>query len=445
MVVTALLAMVAASASVDAAAGDAAEAPAQYSRTVLLTPADMFRLADAARERGDFDTAASIYDALQGNPDSDIRTEARFRHARQMLGEKRNRDAALLLRRLLDDRPDATAARLELAHTLQLLGDPAAALRELRAVEASGLPPAVARLVDRYSQALRALRPLGASLEVALAPDSNINRATRSGTLGTIFGDFDIDRDNKAKSGTGLALRGQAYRRIGLGGRDTSLLVSLSGFADLYRRMRFNDIALDLAAGPELRLGRNQINLELAATQRWFGQKPFMRSARVAGTLTRPLGSAMQLRLTGSAALVDNQLNDLQDGKSYAGTVGLERALSETTGVGLNLSLDREALKDPGYSTTGWRGGLIGWRDMGRMTFTAEADFGRLRADQRLVVFPDKRADRYMRLSLGTTFRQLQWRGFAPIARFSIERNRSTLGFYDYRRTCSEVGVVRAF
>src|SRR4051794_21667316 len=141
MDVTALLAMVAASASVDAAAGDAAEAPAQYSRTVLLTPADMFRLADAARERGDFDTAASIYDALQGNPDSDIRTEARFRHARQMLGEKRNRDAALLLRRLLDDRPDATAARLELAHTLQLLGDPAAALRELRAVEASGLPP----------------------------------------------------------------------------------------------------------------------------------------------------------------------------------------------------------------------------------------------------------------------------------------------------------------
>ena len=30
-------------------------------------------------------------------------------------------------------------------------------------------------------------------------------------------------------------------------------------------------------------------------------------------------------------------------------------------------------------------------------------------------------------------------------ARFSIERNRSTVEFYDYRRTRSEVGVVRAF
>ena len=78
-----------------------------------------------------------------------------------------------------------------------------------------GLPPAVARLVDRYSEALRAARPCGASLEIALAPDSNINRATRSDTLGTVLGDFDIDKDSKAKSGTGLSLHGQAYRRFG--------------------------------------------------------------------------------------------------------------------------------------------------------------------------------------------------------------------------------------
>jgi hypothetical protein len=79
------------------------------------------------------------------------------------------------------------------------------------------------------------------------------------------------------------------------------------------------------------------------------------------------------------------------------------------------------------------------------MTFTAGAEFGRLRADERLALFPDRRADRYSRFSLGATFRQLQFRGFAPVARFSIERNRSTVEFYDYRRTRSEVGVVRAF
>jgi len=47
--------------------------------------------------------------------------------------------------------------------------------------------------------------------------------------------------------------------------------------------------------------------------------------------------------------------------------------------------------------------------------------------------------------SMGATFRQLQFQGFAPVARFSIERNRSTVQFYDYRRTRTEIGVVRAF
>jgi len=303
----------------------------------------------------------------------------------------------------------------------------------------------VARLVDRYSEALRAARPTGASIEIALAPDSNINQATRSDTLGTVFGDFDIGKDSKAKSGIGVSLRGQAFHRFGLGGGDDSLLVRLSGFADLYRAARFNDIAVDLAAGPELRLGRNQLNLEVGATQRWFGQKPFMRSARLAATWTRPLGRLTQLRLTGSAARVDNQLNDLQDGRDFSGKAEVEHALSATSGIALTGSLDRQSLKDPGYSTTGWRAGLLGWHDMGRMTLTAGAEFGRLEADERLLLFPDKRADRYSRLSLAATFRQLQWRGFAPLARFTIERNRSTIAFYDFRRTRAELGVVRAF
>ena len=119
--------------------------------------------------------------------------------------------------------------------------------------------------------------------------------------------------------------------------------------------------------------------------------------------------------------------------------------MSATTGVGLNLSATREALNDPGYSTRGWRAGLLGWRDVGRATVTAEAELGRLAADERLALFPDKRADRYSRFSLGVTLRQLEFRGFAPVARFTIERNRSTIEFYDYRRRRTEVGVVRAF
>jgi hypothetical protein len=404
----------------------------------------MFALADELLRRGARGQSIAILELLSRDPEANVRNEARFREAKILAADSQNNRAAILLRRILDDRPDAVPVRLELAGILDKLGDKEGAWRQLRAVQASGLPPAVARLVDRYSEALRAQRPFGASFEISVAPDSNSNRATRSDTLGTVLGDFEVAKDAKAKSGMGLALNGQMYRRLALGS-DDSLLFRLSGLANLYRRTEFNDITADVAVGPDLAFGRNRVQLELGANQRWYGQKRFMRSARIAATASHPLGSRTLVRLSGSAALVDNQLNDLQDGKAYSVRVGVEHALSPAMGIGGNISLDRQSLRDPGYSTSGWRAGLFGWHDVGRMTFSAEAEFGKLHADERLALFPDRRSDRYVSLSLGATFRQLQWHGFAPVSRFTVERNRSTVGFYDYRRVRSEVGVVRAF
>ena len=414
-------------------------------RTVRLTVAEMFKLADLASARGDVATAAGVYAALEQNPDADIRAEARFRHAKQLVWQKRNREAAVLLRRIVDEKPDASVVRLELARLLQVLGDTDAALRELRAAQALGLPPVVARMIDRYSEALRGARPMGASLEVAIAPDSNINHSTRSDTLGTVLGDFEIDDDSKARSGIGLSIRGQAYRRLRMGGGDHSWLVRMGVRGDLYGKSRFNDIAADLVAGPEFQLGRSRANLELGATQRWFGQKPFLRSARIAATWNQPLGRRTQVRLNGSASIVDNHLNDLQDGTVYSGQVAIERTVTATTGLGFTIGVDRQSLRDAGYSTAGWRAGLVGWKDVGRMTLSAGADLGRSNADERLALFPDNRSDRYSRFTLAATFRQFTFQGFAPVARFKIERNRSTIEFYDYKRTRSEFAIVRAF
>jgi outer membrane protein len=299
--------------------------------------------------------------------------------------------------------------------------------------------------VRRYSEALRSHRSFGATFELAIAPDSNISRATRSDTLQTIFGDFVIDEASKARSGTGLALSGVVYRRLALGSSAHDLLLRASGFGDLYRRSRFDDVALDLAAGPELRLGSNQVNLEFGATQRWYGLKPFTRSLRLGATWTRPLGVRTQLRLTGGVARIDNHLNDLQDGKDYSAGLALEHSLSPTLGIGINLAADRLAAKDAGYSTKGWKAGVLAWRELGRATITAEAEVGRLRADDRLVLLPNKRSDRYSRFAIGATFRQFGFGGFSPVARLVIERNRSSIEFYDYRRTRTEFGVTRPF
>lgn len=409
-----------------------------------LSAAQLLRLADAATAKGDLAMAERAYRALIGDPSQEIRLEARYRLA--ILERKRGRltDAASLLRQILDHRPDALPVRLELAGILDKLGDRDGAWRQVRAAQAAGLPPAVARMVDRYSEALRAQRPFGASLEIALAPDSNINRATRSEILGTVLGDFAIADDGKARSGTGVSIQGQIYRRLALNA-DSSLLVRAASSANLYRRTEYNDVAVDVAVGPEISFRRDRLQLELGSTLRWFGQKPFMRSARIALTVSHPLGRRTLFRLTGSGALIDNQLNDLQDGRNWAVQANIERALTPDAGVIVFAGADRQSLKDAAYSTTGWRVGLTGWRDIGRMTLVFGAESGTLNADDRLALFPAARSDRSSRLSVGASFRRLEFRGLAPIVRFSIERNKSNIAFYDYRRVRTEFGVVRAF
>jgi hypothetical protein len=161
--------------------------------------------------------------------------------------------------------------------------------------------------------------------------------------------------------------------------------------------------------------------------------------------VAKPLGRTSQLRFAGAASLVDNRLNALEDGKNYSGEISFEHAFSAITGIALSASGLREALKDPAYSTTSWRVGLLGWREIGRVTLTAGGQIGRLRADDRLALLPAKRVERYARLSLAASFRRLSFQGFAPVARFVIERNKSTIAFYDYRRRRVELGFERAF
>ena len=116
----------------------------------------------------------------------------------------------------------------------------------------------------------------------------------------------------------------------------------LSGLGNLYKKGSFNDTVLDLGAGPELQIESNRVNIEAGVTQRWYGQKPYMRSARLGLAVARPIGRRSQLRFTGTAALVDNRINILEDGKDYSGELNFEHAMSPTTGVSLSASTLRE-------------------------------------------------------------------------------------------------------
>ena len=422
----------------------AAAVAAQASRTIVTDARSLLELGRRFESAGQTDRATRVYEALTVDADIDIRAEARFRLARMAIGRKDWTRAALLLRRILDDRPDAAPARLSLAQVLAEIGDENAALRELRAVQAGGLPIEVARMVHRFSEALRARKPFGAGLEIALAPDTNINSATARDSLGTVIGDFEIDSTAKAKSGLGISLRGNAYVRHAIS-EPVSMLARMTSTADVYRDREANHVSLDFGVGPELRLGAARLNVEAGFARRWYGMKPFEQRLRAEANGAIPLGRRGVARPRVFVSSVNNSRNDLQDGTIWGGEIGFEHALGSRSGIALSLLGERASLRDPGYSTKAWRGHVLGWRELGRATVHASASCGRLTADDRLALLPERREDQYWRLSLGASMRQLQLNGFAPLIRLSVERNRSKVAFYDFRRRRVELGVARAF
>jgi outer membrane protein len=417
----------------------------QRAQAITLSTAEMFAFADAARDAGDFATAEAAYRALAANPEPELRTEARFRLALMLADEQSKfREAAVELRKILDEKPDAARVRLELARMHALLGNAGAAERELHAAQAAGLPPEVERMVRFYASALSARKPFGGNLEVALAPDSNINRATKSDTLGTVIGDFTLDDAAKARSGIGLSLRGQSYLRLPLTPK-INLLTQLSGSADIYRDARFDDFILAVQTGPEIVSGADRITLSAGPAWRWYGTDPYSMTWSGSASWQHPLSKRAQLRLSAGIARVNNRRNDLQDATVLSLSAGVDRAFSARFGGGLQLHGVREAARDPGYATASGGIGVYLFREFGKTTGVINLGYSHLEADERLALFPRRRVDDRFSASVSATFRQVRVGSLSPLVRVKWERNRSSVELYDYNRVAAEVGVTSAF
>jgi len=419
--------------------------PSPPTAKTQLTPAQLFDFAARAAAQHDVTTAETALRALTGNPDGAIRNEARFRLAKLIAAlPGRKAEAAILCRRILDEQPNAAPVRLELARLDAEMGHMAAAGRELRAAQALDLPPEVSRAVRFYQQALDAIRPIGGSIEVALAPDSNINRATSGSSLNTVIGDFTLSRDAQATSGIGAVVRGQAFARLTAGPRLT-MLARLSGSANLYRDPEFDDVIVAPQIGPEWTNGPDRISLSVGPGWRWYGGTPYTFSTSEGLDWQHRLGKRAQIRAAASHAFIKNNRDDLETGVAWGGNAGLDRAFTARFGGGFSLNANRQGARDPAYAITGFGISPYLFREVGHTTLTATLTYSRLAADQRLSLFTDRRIDNAYSLNLAATLRQIRIGSLSPLVRFRLDQNRSTVQIYAYKRVAGEVGLASAF
>lgn len=421
------------------AASSAAPVPSRK-----LSAIEVFFVAERAQSAGRNEEAISLYDALTQDRDADVRAEARFRKGMLLASLTHYREAATAFRALLDEKPDAARVRLELAHVLALMGNESGARRELRQVQASGLPEQVARAVGQFDTALRSHKRIGLRLEFALAPDTNINRATEVRTLDTVIAPLTLSRDARAQSGLGVHLSGDGYWKVPVGA-GISVVPRVNSLATLYGKSEYNDVTVTILVGLEVQRQHDRFSPSIGHGWRWYGKRSYMHTDVATLDWIHVLSQTAQLNGSVSAATTDYQLNDLQDGALYSVSVGLERALSARSGVSVTLNAARQTARDPGYATASGSVRLHGWREAGHTTLFASAVFQRTEGDAALALFGKRRREWFASARAGATLRTLTVHGFAPYMRIGYERNASSVALYDYRRFTSEFGITSAF
>jgi hypothetical protein len=417
--------------------------PAQGCATGLTAP-QVFGIAERYAAAGRFADAETLLKGLTRDPNSDYRAEARFRLAALRERQGDTQGAIEWLKALLDEKPNAGRPRLELARLLAATGDESGARRELRRAGAAGLPEDVARVVDRFATALRSSRTIGGTVEVAIAPDSNINRATTQERVDTVVAPLTLSRDARATSGVGFSLSLQGFARGKISDK-VDLLSRASLRADLYGKSRFNDVVMTLASGPEFRLGGARVRPAAIAQRRWFGGDLYSESYGGSLNVLKPLDRVSQIEGELTVLQSNYARIPVQDGLLTDFNLAYDRALSPRFSVRAAIRGTRQDAKADFLSTDSVGVDLIASRAFGKQLGYIQLSGFRLGADGRDPLFGKTREDKRLDVTAGIVLRRFSWHGLAPLIRVIHTESDSTIPIYDFKRTRVEFALSREF
>lgn len=415
-------------------------------RIVITNP-----LAAAQRliAEGHLDAADKILTAILAAPPErgakiDL-TQVKFLLAEVARRQERFSDAIALYRAILDNRPELTRVRLELARTYFLARKDGKAKYNFEFVLAGNPEPAVARNVMGFLRAIDDRRRWRFGLSIAAAPDSNVNSATNDEIV-ELFGlPFNLSEDAQESSGIGAIFSGSAAYHQPLSKKLRLILGADARHAE-YSGDTFDDTLLSANVGPRYRTGRWIFGLFANGHYRRFGGETFNRSVGLSGQVFRRQTERLTLGATFGWRDVSFPNNSQRSGSLWDVETSLSYGLSATSLIRLGVGFERESARVESLANKVWSARLVYIRQLPLgLTVRLAPSVRRRRFDAAQVAFGEQRRETRIDITIELTKRDWAVFGFVPTAGYTYSRNFANIDFFDFDRHRGLVGVTRRF
>jgi len=413
---------------------------------IHLSAAQVFAIAEQLARKGKPDEAIRVLQVITQDKNPDYRAEARVRIARLLVAKGDLYGAARWYRRLLDEKPNAAAVRIELAQVLARLGDEQAAAGQLRRAQASpGLPEPVAQGLQRSVAYLRSQAPLSLDVSFGLAPDTNINAATTADSINIYGLPFALSQSGRATSGIGATYSAQLTARQKLGPA-ARWITQIGSSGNLYRDDAYDDVSFFASSGPEITARFGSIHPAITLGQRLYGASFLYDYYGESITALIQQGRKGQFTLSGSVQPFHYAAaRAQQSGVTRTASLAYDRALSPRFTVHGGVSVSRADAQYAGYALTSASGEIAASRDFRPITLYGRVSYTRGWEGVDYPPFSTSRDDKTVEGDAGVIFRRLSFHGLSPQLKATYIRADSPINLFQYRRLRGEISLIGSF
>lgn len=417
---------------------------------VTMDARELLRTADKLVAEHRFAEAAPLLKALETAPQYAMERQFLLGYSAIETGDL---DGAIKwFRAVLDQHPDQTRVRLELARAMQMKGRNGAADYHYRlAQQDDRLPAQIASTIRSTRGILREERKWHATLDFGFAPDSNISNGSTSDTVDVNFGGLQIpltlDATARAKSGLGQTAGVSAGVRLGLND-STKMLLDVDTQAINYAGKDYDDFTVQFAAGPELALNdETRVSFQALGSQRWYGGKTANRAFGGRATLQYELAEGQRVGVSLDARHNDSGFSKGYDGWQMGAYATYERVINRSLIASATLFGRRESLIADANSGTefGANLGVGGELPLG-INAGVSGGISKQAYDAANLFFSnDPRKDLRLNGRVNLGLRSVRMLGFSPSVTYSFSKSQSSISLYDTTRHRLRFGLARYF